>query len=76
MHSRSLSIWHMPRPAVTYASSMLCRKRARAIARLQYFDAATAANDAHAAAWHGWGLLEKQQGDVVRARDIWMKVTP
>eukprot|EP00884_Botryococcus_braunii_P022420 jgi/Botrbrau1/8862/Bobra.50_2s0019.1 len=39
----------------------------------QLFDAATAANDQHAAAWHGWGLLEKREGDVVRARDIWMK---
>jgi hypothetical protein len=40
----------------------------------QLFDASTVANEEHAAAWHGWGFLEKQQGDVARARDIWMKV--
>ena len=27
----------------------------------------------HAAAWHGWGLLEKQQGNFLRARDLWLK---
>lgn len=37
------------------------------------FDAATVADDRHAAAWHGWGLLEKRQGNFLRARDLWMK---
>lgn len=41
---------------------------------LQLFDAATVANSRHAAAWHGWGLLEKREGNLVKARDLWMKV--
>lgn len=40
------------------------------------FDASTVANSEHAAAWHGWGMLEKRSGNTVRARDIWMKVHP
>ena len=27
----------------------------------QYFEAAVTADSTHAAAWHGWGLLEKQE---------------
>ena len=45
-----------------------------ASAPLQLFDAATVANSKHAAAWHGWGLLEKREGNMVKARDLWMKV--
>lgn len=38
------------------------------------FDAAIVASPSHAAAWHGWGLLEKKYGgDIVKARDLWMK---
>lgn len=40
----------------------------------QLYDAAIVANGSHAAAWHGWGLLEKRQGNPLRARDLWMKV--
>jgi tetratricopeptide (TPR) repeat protein len=31
------------------------------------------ASPQHAAAWHGWGLLEKDQGNYLRARDLWLK---
>ena len=41
---------------------------------LQLFDAALVANNEHAASWHGWGLLEKRQGNFRKARDLWMKV--
>ena len=41
---------------------------------LQLFDAALVANSEHAASWHGWGLLEKRQGNFRKARDLWMKV--
>ncbi|KAL4435899.1 hypothetical protein ABPG77_000661 [Micractinium sp. CCAP 211/92] len=37
------------------------------------YDAAIVANPQHAAAWHGWGLLEKEQGNYLRARDLWVK---
>lgn len=30
------------------------------------YDAAIVANPQHAAAWHGWGLLEKDQGNYLR----------
>ena len=30
------------------------------------YDAAIVANPQHAAAWHGWGLLEKEQGNFLR----------
>lgn len=30
------------------------------------YDAAIVANPLHAAAWHGWGLLEKEQGNFLR----------
>ena len=42
---------------------------------LQLYDAAIVANRKHAASWHGWGLLEKRQGNLVRARDLWLKVS-
>ncbi len=42
----------------------------------QLYDASTVADPKHAAAWHGWGLLEKQQDNVLRARDIWLKARP
>jgi len=37
------------------------------------YDAAIVASPSHAAAYHGWGLLEKQQGNFAKARDIWIK---
>jgi hypothetical protein len=39
------------------------------------FDAATAADKTHAAAWHGWGMLEKREGNLLRARDLFVKGT-
>ena len=39
----------------------------------QLYDAATAADKTHAAAWHGWGMLEKSQGNFQRARDLLVK---
>lgn len=36
-----------------------------ALARRLY-DAALVASPQHAAAWHGWGLLEKDQGNYLR----------
>ena len=42
----------------------------------QLYDAAIVANGSHAAAWHGWGLLEKRQGNPLRARDLWVKAWP
>lgn len=50
------------------------RSCADACAVLQLFDAALVANNKHAASWHGWGLLEKRQGNFRKARDLWMKV--
>ena len=41
---------------------------------LQLYDAALVANKEHAAAYHGWGLLEKREGNFKKARDIWMRV--
>lgn len=37
------------------------------------FDAAVVASPSHAAAYHGWGLLEKANGNYTRARDIWIR---
>lgn len=31
------------------------------------------ANPLHAAAYHGWGLLERRQGNYLRARDLWTR---
>lgn len=46
------------------------------LGRAQLYDAAIVANGSHAAAWHGWGLLEKRQGNPLRARDLWVKAWP
>jgi hypothetical protein len=43
---------------------------------VQLYDAALVANKKHAAAWHGWGLLEKRQGNLMKAKDLWMRVCP
>lgn len=34
------------------------------------FDAATAADERHAAAWHGWAMLELRAGNTGRARQL------
>ncbi|KAK9840402.1 hypothetical protein WJX74_009278 [Apatococcus lobatus] len=39
----------------------------------QYFEAATIAQQDHAASWHGWGQLERQAGNQHRARDLWLQ---
>lgn len=38
------------------------------------FDAATVVDETHACAWHKWGMLEKSQGNYLRARDLFMQV--
>jgi tetratricopeptide (TPR) repeat protein len=43
-----------------------------ALAR-KYYDAATAADKTHAAAWHGWGSMEKNLGNYQRARELYIK---
>jgi tetratricopeptide (TPR) repeat protein len=43
-----------------------------ALARRLY-DAAVVASPSHAAAYHGWGMLEKRQGDLFKARDVWTR---
>lgn len=43
---------------------------------VQYFKAAVLVDPAHAAAWHAWGMLEKQEGNSIKARDLWIKVSP
>ena len=48
------------------------RRNNTALARRLY-DAAIVASPAHAAAYHGWGLLEKFAGNVTRARDVWAR---
>lgn len=42
---------------------------------LQYFEAAVLVEPSHAASWHAWGMLEKREGNFVKARDIWIKVS-
>jgi hypothetical protein len=42
--------------------------------RAQLFDASIVADRGHAAAWHGWGLLEKRSGNLAKAKDLWTKV--
>lgn len=51
---------------------LAARQRKTQLARKLY-DAAVVASPTHAAAYHGWGLLEKAQGNFLRARDIWTK---
>ena len=48
------------------------RRGNTALARKLY-DAAIVANVTHAAAYHGWGLLEKAEGNYARARDVWIR---
>jgi hypothetical protein len=41
---------------------------------VQYYNAAVLVDPKHAAAWHGWGMLEQAEGNLVAARDTWIKV--
>lgn len=36
----------------------------------ELFDAATVADKKHIAAWHGWAVLELQQGNIKKARNL------
>jgi tetratricopeptide (TPR) repeat protein len=36
----------------------------------KYFEGAIVANPRHGPAWHGWGMLEKQLGNLQRARNL------
>ncbi|KAL5996442.1 hypothetical protein ACLOJK_026520 [Asimina triloba] len=36
----------------------------------ELFDAATVADEKHAAAWHGWAVLELQEGNIKKARNL------
>lgn len=38
------------------------------------FDAAVVVDETHACAWHKWGMLERSEGNFMRARDLWMQV--
>lgn len=57
-----------------HESPDFCPVLSKCFVVLQLFDAALVANGEHAASWHGWGLLEKRQGNFKKARDLWMKV--
>eukprot|EP00887_Chlorella_sp_A99_P006541 scaffold3.g6541.t1 len=48
-------------------------RRGDALLARRLFDAAIVAVPAHAAAYHGWGLLERRQGNYLRARDLWAR---
>eukprot|EP00958_Prasinococcus_capsulatus_P008219 scaffold784_cov399-Prasinococcus_capsulatus_cf.AAC.5 len=48
----------------------------KCLIRLQarkYYDASLAANDKHAAAWHGWAVLELREGNSRRAMELLKK---
>lgn len=55
------------------AWAYLASKRSDIALARKLYDAAIVANPRHAAAYHGWGLLEKKQGEYARARDIWIR---
>ncbi len=44
---------------------IMCRK---------LYDAAIVVDETHACAWHKWGMLERDEGNYLRARDLWMQV--
>lgn len=48
------------------AWAYLAAKKGNASLARKLYDAAIVANPQHAAAWHGWGLLEKDQGNFLR----------
>lgn len=60
-------------PFLWTAWANLATKRNNVSLARKLFDAAVVAKSSHAAAYHGWGLLEKSQGNYARARDIWIR---
>ena len=60
-------------PYLWTAWANLAVKRGNVTLARKLFDAAIVANNKHAAAYHGWGLMEKIQGNFARARDIWIR---
>lgn len=68
------SLFYRNRLSVVYKSASYMYYCSFDFMWLQLFDAALNANNKHAASWHGWGLLEKQQGHFKKARDLWLKV--
>ena len=55
------------------AWAYLAGRRGNAALARRLYDAAIVASTSHAAAYHGWGLLEKAEGNVTRARDVWSR---
>ena len=55
------------------ALAVLEEKAGNKVLARKYYDAATAADKTHAAAWHGWGTLEKNMGNYQRARELYIK---
>ena len=37
------------------------------------FDAATVADPGHSAAWHGWGMLEMREDNLMKARELFLR---
>jgi len=60
-------------PYLWTAWANLAVKRGNVTLARKLFDAAIVASNKHAAAYHGWGLMEKIQGNFARARDIWIR---
>lgn len=60
-------------PFIWTAWANLAVKRGNITLARKLFDAAIVASSSHAAAYHGWGLLEKKQGNYMKARDIWIR---
>lgn len=60
-------------PFIWTAWANLAVKRGNVALARKLFDAAIVASSSHAAAYHGWGLLEKSQNNYMRARDIWIR---
>jgi tetratricopeptide (TPR) repeat protein len=55
------------------AWAYLAERRGNISLARRLYDAALVASPIHAAAYHGWGLLEKKEGNFGAARDIWTK---
>ena len=67
-----LRLPHSPAPTggtnahIWAAWAYLAAKLGNVTLARKLYDAAIVANPQHAAAWHGWGLLEKEQGNFLR----------
>lgn len=48
-------------------------KRGNVSQARRLYDAAIVADPKHPAAWHGWGMLEMRQGDLLRARELFIR---